>query len=85
MDTELSNRKLLEADLRDAIKNNRLQLLYQPIVKSGEEVIGVEALGRWNHPLRGEIPPTEFIAVAERRKLIIGAWVLRRACLNGGK
>jgi diguanylate cyclase (GGDEF)-like protein len=86
MDTELSNRKLLEADLRDAIENNRLRLVYQPIVnKSGEEVIGVEALCRWNHPLRGEIPPTEFIAVAEHSGLIIplGAWVLRRACLDG--
>lgn len=86
MDTELSNRKHLEADLREAIENHRLRLLYQPIVnKSGEQVIGVEALCRWNHPLRGEIPPTEFIAVAEHSGLIIplGAWVLRRACLDG--
>jgi len=86
MDTELSNRKLLEADLRDAIENDRLRLAYQPIVnKSGDQVIGVEALCRWTHPVRGEIPPTEFIAVAEHSGLIIplGAWVLRRACLDG--
>ncbi len=86
MDTELSNRKLLEADLRDAIENDRLRLVYQPIVnKSGDQVIGVEALCRWTHPVRGEIPPTEFIAVAEHSGLIIplGAWVLRRACRDG--
>jgi diguanylate cyclase (GGDEF)-like protein len=86
MDADLSNRKLLEGDLREAIENNHLKLLYQPIVnKSGEIVVGVEALCRWTHPTRGEIPPTEFIAVAEHSGLIIdlGGWVLRRACLDG--
>ncbi len=86
MDEDLSNRKLLEADLREAIENDQLRLLYQPIVnKSGETVVGVEALCRWTHPTRGEIPPTEFIAVAEHSGLIIdlGGWVLRRACLDG--
>jgi diguanylate cyclase (GGDEF)-like protein len=86
MDADLSNRKLLEADLREAIENDRLKLLYQPIVnKSGETVVGVEALCRWTHPTRGEIPPSEFIAVAEHSGLIIdlGNWVLRRACLDG--
>ena len=86
MDADLSNRKLLEGDLREAIENNQLRLLYQPIVnKSGETVVGVEALCRWTHPSRGEIPPTEFIAVAEHSGLIIdlGAWVLRQACLDG--
>ena len=86
MDADLSNRKLLESDLREAIEHNRLKLLYQPIVnKSGEAVVGVEALCRWTHPKRGDIPPTEFIAVAEHSGLIIelGAWVLRRACLDG--
>jgi diguanylate cyclase (GGDEF)-like protein len=86
MDADLSNRKLLEGDLREAIENNQLQLLYQPIVnKSGEKVVGVEALCRWTHPTRGEISPAEFIPVAEHSGLIIelGAWVLRRACLDG--
>ena len=86
MDADLSNRKLLEGDLREAIENNQLRLLYQPIVnKSGETVVGVEALCRWMHPTRGEIPPSEFIAVAEHSGLIIelGAWALRRACLDG--
>jgi diguanylate cyclase len=86
MDADLSSRKLLEADLREAIEHDRLHLLYQPIVnKSGETMVGVEALCRWTHPTRGEIPPTEFIAAAEHSGLIIelGAWVLRRACLDG--
>jgi len=86
MDADLSSRKLLEGDLREAIANDHLKLLYQPIVnKSGETVVGVEALCRWTHATRGEIPPSEFIAVAEHSGLIIelGAWVLRRACLDG--
>jgi diguanylate cyclase (GGDEF)-like protein len=86
MDADLSSRKLLEADLRDAIENDRLQLLYQPIVnKSGETVVGVEALCRWTDPVRGEISPNEFIAAAEHSGLIIelGAWALHRACIDG--
>jgi diguanylate cyclase (GGDEF)-like protein len=86
MDADLSNRKLLEGDLREAIENDRLKVFYQPIVnKSGEKVLGVEALCRWTHATRGEIPPSEFIAAAEHSGLIIelGAWVLRRACLDG--
>jgi len=86
MDADLSNRKLLEGDLREAIENDRLQLHYQPIVnKSGDTMVGVEALCRWTHPQRGEIAAPEFIAAAEHSGLIIelGAWVLRRACLDG--
>ncbi|MGB8069146.1 MAG: EAL domain-containing protein [Pseudolabrys sp.] len=50
--------------MREAIENDRLRLLYQPVVnKSGEVVVGVEALCRWTHPTRGEIPPSEFIAL----------------------
>jgi diguanylate cyclase len=87
MDEDLSSRKLLEADLRDAIENGGgLYLAYQPIVNnSGEKIVGVEALARWKHPERGDIRPAEFIPVAEDSGLItaLGDWVLRRACLDG--
>jgi diguanylate cyclase len=86
MDADLSQRKLLEGDLRDAIKNNAITAAYQPVVNSsGEVIIGVEALARWTHPTAGVIPPSEFIPIAENSGLIIelGEYMLRRACLDG--
>ncbi len=86
MDADLLKRKLLENDLRSAIETDSLRVVYQPIVNnSGETVVGVEALCRWTHPERGEIPPIEFIPIAENSGLIIelGEQVLRRACLDG--
>ena len=86
MDADLSNRKLLEGDLLYAIKNDGLAAAYQPIMNaSGETIVGVEALARWNHPTLGQIPPSQFIPIAEHSGLIIdlGEWMLRRACLDG--
>jgi len=87
MDADLSQRKLLEGDLLEAIENEGLKAAYQPIVNaSGETMIAVEALARWTHPRAGIISPAEFIPVAEHSGLIIqlGEWMLRRACLDGG-
>lgn len=76
----------IEDDLRHAINNNELSVVYQPLVTcDGENVIGVEALVRWHHPRLGTMSPEEFIPVAENRGLIgpLGEWVLNRACRDG--
>ncbi len=86
MDADLSQRKLLEADLRQAIQTEGLTAAYQPIVNaSGEQMVGVEALARWTHPTAGVISPAEFIPIAEHSGLIVelGEWMLRRACIDG--
>jgi diguanylate cyclase (GGDEF)-like protein len=86
MDADLSNRKLLEGALRQAIKNQELHVVYQPIVNpSGKRLLGVEALARWIHPVYGEVPPVRFIPIAEHSGLIVelGEYILRRACMDG--
>lgn len=67
--------------LRQAIGTDQLQLYYQPQVESGS-LTGAEALLRWNHPLRGLLPPCEFVPWAEESGLILplGNWVLEAAC-----
>ena len=76
------NRRMIERDLRAAIMLDELDLHYQPITGADQTILGVEALVRWKHPIRGMIPPAEFIPVAEEGALIdmLGEWVLRRAC-----
>ncbi len=73
----------LETDLRQAIKNKKLSLYYQPIVElNSGHLSGFEALVRWQHPLKGNISPAEFIPIAEESGLInsLGWWVLEEAC-----
>ena len=73
----------LERDLRHAMDSQELYLLYQPLVQLPMGTIeGFEALLRWSHPTRGELPPASFVPVAEDTGVIvsIGTWVIEEAC-----
>lgn len=83
MRVQVSTQLQLETDLQQAIQNNELHLVYQPIVDlKTENTVGFEALLRWHHPQRGLVPPSEFIPVAEDAGLMVSIdwWVLNRAC-----
>ena len=85
MNARAWNRLELESDLRRAIDEGDLFLVYQPIVDLGTgSVPEVEALVRWRHPLRGIVQPSDFVAVAEESDLIfrLGRRVLDEACLH---
>jgi diguanylate cyclase (GGDEF)-like protein/PAS domain S-box-containing protein len=83
MNQVASRRLALENDLRRAVHKGELLVHYQPIVelRSGK-VVAHEALVRWQHPVRGVVPPAEFLQLAEDTGLVvnIGEWVLREAC-----
>jgi diguanylate cyclase (GGDEF)-like protein/PAS domain S-box-containing protein len=83
MQRTANERLSLEMDLRNAVSREELAVLYQPILSTGSgRTHAVEALVRWDHPVRGRLSPDVFIPIAEESGLIvqIGDWVLRRAC-----
>ncbi|MBW4465833.1 MAG: EAL domain-containing protein [Pegethrix bostrychoides GSE-TBD4-15B] len=83
MHSQVLQRLHLETDLRLAIEHNELQLYYQPILEiKTYEIVGFEALLRWQHPTQGFISPADFIPIAEETGLImpLGRWILSEAC-----
>jgi diguanylate cyclase (GGDEF)-like protein/PAS domain S-box-containing protein len=82
MQAEVSAHAALEADLHEAVTEQRFLLHYQPQVVGAGRITGVEALVRWQHPSRGMVSPAQFIRLAEESSLIlpIGQWVLETAC-----
>lgn len=87
MDQQIRDRRVLHQDLSKAIKNGELSLAFQPqgIARNSvaeSEIIGFEALARWQHPVRGQVSPAEFIPIAEESGLIVemGEWILRQVC-----
>jgi diguanylate cyclase (GGDEF)-like protein len=83
LQSEQEDRVRLEADLRSAVASKQFHLVYQPLINAkSQKLIGFEALIRWNHPQRGNVPPNIFIPVAEESGLMvaIGDWVIDEAC-----
>ena len=88
MEEAAQARRTLELDLREALATQQFDLHYQPLVdlRTGE-ITTCEALMRWTHPVRGNVPPSVFIPVAEETGLIIalGEWALNHACTEAAK
>lgn len=82
MESAVKERAALERDLRQALDQQQFVLYYQAQVRGNAQIIGAEALIRWQHPQRGMVSPLAFIALAEDNGMIlpIGQWVLHEAC-----
>jgi len=83
MDADQREKRLLELELREALDDNQFELFYQPLISTSTgRATAMEALIRWNHPIRGRISPDEFMPIAEQTSLIqeIGNWTIREAC-----
>lgn len=88
MQSQLAEKRSFEADLQAALQNNEMEVYYQPQISTQtRDVSGFEALLRWTHPVRGRVPPNEFIPVAERTGFIhsLGKWVMETACIEAAK
>lgn len=87
MDAKIHRRQELHRDLREAIINEKLNLVYQPIVSLEDESVAYfEALLRWNHEIHGPIPPLEIIEIAEYYGLAnkLGCWIIDQTCRQIG-
>ena len=83
MDEAIRERRILAQELKEAIETDQIEVYYQAqAAVSTSEIVGFEALARWNHPKRGYIPPAEFVPMAEESDLILhlGEWILRQVC-----
>jgi EAL domain-containing protein (putative c-di-GMP-specific phosphodiesterase class I) len=82
MAAEVEQRREIELELRETMISNALELHYQPLLSCAtRQIKGVEALLRWKHPTKGDIPPGLFVPIAEEAGMMpaLGAWVLERA------
>jgi diguanylate cyclase len=87
MDEDMSNDLELLRDFRHALDNDGLTLVYQPKIDAASgRITAAEALLRWKHATRGDVPPTIFVTLAERFGLVtrLGDWVIDRACRQAG-
>jgi predicted signal transduction protein with EAL and GGDEF domain len=88
MAQQVERRRAIELDLRSAIEGDMLCLHYQPVVACDSgEIVGLEALLRWRHPVHGDMSPADFIPIAENAGLLpsLGEWVLNHAMKDSSR